>query len=478
MWNDHNTDSNDFSPSSDAVPASNNTTPASKDATPANLDARTPQPGSSPHRPVPTAPERASFSAIGSPAPAGNVTPATGAIPPRPVAEVNVAPSAPAPVARPNPSPFAFSAAQAVAPPTTPTPEPAPKKKRRTGFFLALAMLTVLASGGVSYLVANVVADDAVSAIPAPLPTAASPPPAEPVETTTATNSVDAESLADEPFAVAAEIIRPSVVQLNLGSGLGTGVIINDNGTILTAAHVLGDNEDVTVTFFDGSSAEGTVVGTHVPTDVGVVQIDPEGRDLVVARLADGEEVRVGQIAVAVGSPFGFDQTVTAGIISAVDRIVNNVSMVQTDASINPGNSGGPLINLDGEVVGINDLIFTESGSSAGVGFAISIDLAVIIADQIVQGVEPQLALFGVSTGAAPDGGRGAQVGEVVADSAAEVAGIQVGDVIVEVNGVNTRGSADLRAQVIDQVPGTDIVVTVIRDGAEVEIDVTLGRTG
>ena len=279
-------------------------------------------------------------------------------------------PAAPAPPA----SPFAIQrpvvAQNPVLAPTPPAVEP---KKRRTGFMVMLALLTVLASGALSFFVANLVADDASSEALAPLPTAASAPSStvpEDVPTET-TSAVDAASLADEPFAVAAEIIRPSVVQLNLGTGLGTGVIINENGTILTAAHVLGDAEEVQVTFFDGSSAQGTVVGVDVPTDVGVVQVDPEGRDLVVAALADGQDVRVGQIAVAVGSPFGFEQTVTAGIISAVDRIVNNVSMVQTDASINPGNSGGPLINLDGEVVGINDLIFTESGSSAGVGLSL-----------------------------------------------------------------------------------------------------------
>ncbi len=480
MWNDHTPDmdtANSGEPQARATPSGS--------ATPLGT-ANSPSPQSGPNPPlsVPPTPARASFSAIGSPK-AEEVTPATGAFTPRPVAAVTVRPgSPPAPPQSagqpgvPAPAPLLLGAARpaSVDPALAPPPQ---KRKRRTGFLVALALLTVLASGGVSYAVANLVADDAVSAIPAPLPTAASPPaPAAEPAATTATSAVDASSLADEPFAVAAEIIRPSVVQLNLGTGLGTGVIINENGTILTAAHVLGTATDVNVTFFDGSSAQGTVVGTHVPTDVGVVQIDPDGRDLVVARLAEGEDVRVGQIAVAVGSPFGFDQTVTAGIISAVDRIVNDVSMVQTDASINPGNSGGPLINLDGEVVGINDLIFTESGSSAGVGFAISIDLAVIIADQIVQGVEPQLALFGVSTSAAPNGARGAQVGQVVAESAAENAGVQVGDIIIALDGVNTRGSADLRAQVIDQVPGTNITVTVIRNGEEVDLDVTLGRTG
>ena len=448
---------------------------------------------------------RASFSAIGIPVTDPSQA-ATGAVSPRPVAEVRpTTPSIPAPPTAPASAPPAPPVITAR--PTTPVapaapgsfiggppvrqspfetqrlaPVPevkAPKKKRRTGVLAALAVLTILASGAVSFAVATEVAEQNASTQPVPLPTAASQP-AEttaPVETP-ALSSVDAASLADEPFAVAAEIIRPSVVQLNLGSGLGTGVIINENGTILTAAHVVGDEDEVTVTFFDGSSAEGVVVGAHVETDVAVVQVDPEGRDLVVARLAAGEDVRVGQIAVAVGSPFGFDQTVTAGIVSAVDRIVNGVSMVQTDASINPGNSGGPLINLDGEVIGINDLIFTESGSSAGVGFAISIDLAEIIADQIVQGIEPQIALLGVSTGAAPDGGRGALVDAVTEGSAAEAAGLQTGDVVLSLDGLDIRGSADLRAGVIDRAPGSEIVIGIIRDGEPLDLNATLGRTG
>lgn len=372
--------------------------------------------------------------------------------------------------------------------PPAPTAQPGaeltqPKKRRRWPLVL-LALFTIAASGLVSWAVATAVnesdaatstttEDAAASAQPA-VENTATPTPAAPVRDTGAS----AADLADEPFALAAEAIRPSVVQLNLGSSLGTGVIINENGTILTAAHVVGTATDVRVTFSDGSSVDGEVVGTHTPTDVAVVSVDPAGRTLVAAPLADGDDVRVGQIAVAVGSPFGFDQTVTAGIISAVDRIVNGVSMVQTDAPINPGNSGGPLINLDGEVVGINDLIFTESGSSAGVGFAISIDLAVIVADQIIAGVEPQLALLGVSTGPPPNGASGAQVGEVVSGSAAARAGIQVGDIVVGVNGVATRGSGDLRAQVIDNPPGSTITISILRDGQQVEISAVLGETG
>jgi len=351
---------------------------------------------------------------------------------------------------------------------------------RRKWPLALLAVMTLAGSGAISWFVANSVAEsnegieqqtelDQIGEATAQ-PAAVDGAIPVPVEAVAAAGG--------QPFAVAAEKIAPSVVQLSVPNGLGTGVIIDADGTILTAAHVVGDATEVRVTFFDGSSVMGTVVGTHTPTDVGVVKIDPTGRDLIAAPIADGDEVRVGEFAIAIGSPFGFDQTVTAGIISAVDRVVNEVSMVQTDAPINPGNSGGPLINLDGEVVGINDLIFTESGTSAGVGFAISIDLAIIVADQLIAGEEVQLALLGVSTNQPANGQAGAQVEIVVAGSAAEAGGIMVGDIVVGVDGDATRGSSELRAQIIDNAPGTELTLTVMRDGENIELTVTLGETG
>lgn len=364
--------------------------------------------------------------------------------------------------------------------------EPSSGKPRRWPL-LVLALATIAVSGLLSWLVASSVNNNSAqissTETPAPVTVQADEQEASTAEDAEAIPSIAAPALEGasgevfdgEPFARAAEIIRPSVVQLNLGQGLGTGVIIDANGTILTAAHVLGDADEVQVTFFDGSSAQGEVVGSDTPTDVAVVRVDPTGRNLVPAQLADGNDVQVGQLAVAVGSPFGFDQTVTAGIISAVDRIVNGVSMVQTDAPINPGNSGGPLINLDGEVVGINDLIFTESGSSAGVGFAISIDLAVIIAEQLIDGVEPQLARLGVQTGVPPNGDAGALVTQVFEDTAAEAAGLEVGDIVTNVNGDPTRGSSELRAQIIDLAPGTEVTISILRDGERVELTTQLG---
>ena len=280
-----------------------------------------------------------------------------------------------------------------------------------------------------------------------------------------------------EPVAAAAAAITPAVVRLDTGTGTGSGVIYDAQGYILTAAHVVGNASSVAVRFADGSSTTGTVLGADDVTDVAVVEIDA---DLVpaVAQLALGADLTVGQTAVAVGSPFRLDQTVTAGIISAEDRIVNQVSMVQTDAAINPGNSGGPLVDLQGRVLGINDVIFTNSNDNAGVGFAISIDLAKIVADQITAGEPVALALLGVSVGRSADGDAGGIIQDVSEGTAAAAAGIEVGDLIIAVDGDPIRDSEELRAQVITRAPGTVINLELLRDGQRISLDVTLGSVG
>jgi S1-C subfamily serine protease len=280
-----------------------------------------------------------------------------------------------------------------------------------------------------------------------------------------------------EPVAEIAAAVGPAVVQLQNEAGLGAGILYSTDGYILTASHVVEDFPQVTVTLFDGRTMTGDVVGFHLATDVAVVKV-PTDPTLPIAQLGLDLDLEVGQIAVALGSPFGFDQTVTAGIISSVDRVVRGVTMIQTDASINPGNSGGPLVDARGRVIGINDIIFTESGDSAGIGFAIDIDLAWVVAQQIIEGVPVQLAFLGVEVTDQGGDTPGAFVENVVEGTAAAEAGIQSGDVIIGVNDHVITESGDLRVQIISNRPGDTVTITLVRRGELIDLDVVLGGNG
>ncbi len=278
-----------------------------------------------------------------------------------------------------------------------------------------------------------------------------------------------------EPVADIAAAVSPAVVQLDTNAGLGSGVLYSSDGYILTAAHVVLGARTVTVRLATGEAVDGEVVGSHDLTDIAVVKIPGSGYP--VAELAIGEEIRVGSLAVALGSPFGLDQTVTAGIVSAVDRSISGVSMVQTDAAINPGNSGGPLVDARGRVIGINDQIFTQSGDNAGIGFAVSIDLAKIVADQLVFGDDVRLSFLGVSSQPSSSDQPGAVVQEVVEGSAAETAGIEVGDIIVAVDGTQVTDPNRLRILIISTAPGSSVDIELIRDGSRLTIATPLGQT-
>jgi S1-C subfamily serine protease len=280
-----------------------------------------------------------------------------------------------------------------------------------------------------------------------------------------------------EPVAAAAAAVAPAVVQIETRFGLGSGVIYDRDGHILTAAHVVeGAGRAVDVRLADGTVVDGEVLGADTVTDVAVVKIDGSST-LPVATLALDEPVRVGQLAVAVGSPFGLDQTVTSGIISAVDRSVRTndgaLSMLQTDAPINPGNSGGALADRSGRVIGINDAIATESGSNAGVGFAIPIDVAAAVAERIVAGEPITQAFLGIESVATTDGG-GALIGQVVSGSPADAAGLERGDRIVSFDGAAVRDPVDLVAKVRSHRPGDVVSITYERDGAEHTTEATL----
>ncbi|HEU5084844.1 MAG TPA: trypsin-like peptidase domain-containing protein [Acidimicrobiales bacterium] len=366
----------------------------------------------------------------------------------------------------PSPTPIPETPPTTPAPPPPPMTPPAASADRRRGrgwvpVVAASVLSAALASGATAALV-----DEPG---PAREPAVAEQAVGRTVEPTAVADGADAA-------AVAADRVAPAVVQIQTRTGVGSGVVYDEEGLVLTVAHVVGNNRQVAVRTADGRSVEGEVLGTHEQTDIAVVRIDPDDV-LAVADLATGEPPLVGQLAVAVGSPFGFDQTVTSGIVSAVDRVVNQVSMIQTDAAINPGNSGGPLVDADGAVLGLNDVIFSQSGGNEGIGFAIQIDLARIVADQIVAGEDVRLALLGVSSAAAPSGAAGAQVAEVVPGSAADEAGIEVGDLIVGLDGEAVADSGQLRARVITRAPGDRVQLELERDGERRTVEVALGST-
>jgi serine protease DegQ len=271
----------------------------------------------------------------------------------------------------------------------------------------------------------------------------------------------------------------PDVPRERVSQSLGSGVIVDAReGFVLTNNHVIAGADDIAVTLQDGRSLQAEVVGTDPDTDLAVIRIPAEG--LEALPLADSTDLRVGDFVVAVGNPFGLGQTVTSGIVSALGRAgfrgLEFQNFIQTDASINPGNSGGALVNLRGELVGINSAIFTPSGGNVGIGFAIPSSMAAYVMDQlirfgevrrgslgvVVQNLTPELAgAFGV------EGGRGALVSEVLAGSAADEAGLRPGDVLVQIGDFVIRNAQDfLNAE--GQAPvGRSIDVRFLRDGRD-----------
>lgn len=285
----------------------------------------------------------------------------------------------------------------------------------------------------------------------------------------------------DEPIAAVAYALAPAVVQIDTSTGLGSGFIYDSSGLILTAAHVVDGTTDVAVRLGDGSRIAGTVLGSDASTDVAVVKIDGSA-DLPVAVLATGVDLRVGQTAVAIGSPFGLDQSVTSGIISALGRSTQTpggaIPAIQTDAPINSGNSGGALADRQGRVIGINDSIITGSQGTTGnvgIGFAIPIDIAKAVADKIVAGEEPTGGFLGVR-GADGTGDRaGALITDVEPGTPAYEAGLEVDDLVIDLDGRKVTSMIDLVARVTTQMPGDTVELTVVRGGNEQAVTVTLG---
>lgn len=292
-----------------------------------------------------------------------------------------------------------------------------------------------------------------------------------------------------EPVTAVALAVSPSVVRIDTSTGTGSGIILDSSGRVVTNAHVVNGASTVEIRLADGTRAEGTVLGSDPNVDIAIVQIDGE----VLFEEADfalSDTVQVGQLAVAIGSPFGLEQSVTAGIVSAVNRAVPHanvidgsptiVEMIQTDAPINPGNSGGALADRQGRVVGMNTSIRTDGivSGNLGVGFAIPSDTILLVADRIVNGESLDVGFLGVS-GQNPALGRaGALIVDVVEGSPAWDGGLMPGDLVVSVDGSPILGMSELAAKIRISSPGTEVEIGVIRNGQEAFFKVILGTLG
>ena len=267
---------------------------------------------------------------------------------------------------------------------------------------------------------------------------------------------------------------------------LGSGFIISPDGYILTNAHVVSGADEIVVRLVDKREFNATVVGTDLRSDVAVIRIEASG--LPIVRLGNPERLKVGEWVLAIGSPFGFEHTVTAGIVSAMGRALpdeNFVPFIQTDVAINPGNSGGPLFNLRGEVIGINAQIYSETGGFMGLSFAIPIDVAMDIYQQLRKdgqvrrgriGVAVQEVTRALAESFGLNSTDGALVGTVEPDSPAERAGVQVGDVVVRFGGKPVPGSTALPRIVAGHRPGSETAMVLMREGKSMELNVTVGE--
>jgi putative serine protease PepD len=288
------------------------------------------------------------------------------------------------------------------------------------------------------------------------------------------------------PGAIYAKV-SPAVVSIRTGEGSGTGFLIDDKGTLVTNAHVVAANKSVTVRFgANGANLNGNVVGVDTSSDLAVVRVPTAGIPAAAKplALADSRTVRVGDPVVAIGNPFGLDRTETTGIVSALGRAIQAPNgfqiddAIQTDAAINPGNSGGPLLNNNGQVIGVNSQIETGGNGSdgnVGIGFAISSNSVRQVVPVLERGDKVAHPYLGVSTGDQANGSKGAEVGSVSSGGPAEAAGIQAGDVILQIDGKAIVSSEDVAMAINGDQVGQQITVRVRRNGQEQTFQVTLG---
>ncbi len=296
----------------------------------------------------------------------------------------------------------------------------------------------------------------------------------------------------DEEVNMVAEEVLPSVVNIRVkvvqedmfgnkqaGEGVGSGIVYREDGFIITNNHVVGEAAEIIVTLADGKEFPAELVGADANTDIAVIKINTKG--LKPAAFTSIENVKIGQIAIALGSPFGLQKSVTMGVISALGRdipalgdTIPMVGLLQTDATINPGNSGGPLVNSTGQVMGINTIIFSPSGASAGVGFAIQSDIAVNIARQIIEFGKARIPFIGVEMGLNNTEVKGVYINKVTKGYPAEKAGLAAGDIITEFGGVKVENPYQLLAKILSYNVGDKIELIVYRNGNYTSLSVLL----
>ncbi|MFA0077214.1 DegQ family serine endoprotease [Vibrio artabrorum] len=272
--------------------------------------------------------------------------------------------------------------------------------------------------------------------------------------------------------------------------GLGSGVIIDaKKGYIVTNYHVINGADDIKVKLYDGREYNAELIGGDQMSDIALLKLE-KAKNLIQIKIADSDQLRVGDFSVAIGNPFGLGQTVTSGIVSALGRsglnLENFENFIQTDAAINSGNSGGALVNLNGELIGINTAILGPNGGNVGIGFAIPSNMVKNLTEQILDFGEVKRGMLGVQGGEITselaealgyESSKGAFVSQVVPDSAADDAGLKAGDIIVSINGKRIDTFSELRAKVATLGAGKQIELGVVRDGKNKAFDVTLGES-
>ncbi len=280
-----------------------------------------------------------------------------------------------------------------------------------------------------------------------------------------------------------ADLVEPGDDEYNFGSGF----LISSDGYILTNTHVLSGMNSIKVVLNNRREYTARLVGSDTQTDIALLKIDAQG--LPTVKIGDPKTLRVGEWVAAIGAPFGFDNSVTAGIVSAKGRSLPNENytpFIQTDVAINPGNSGGPLFNLRGQVVGVNSQIYSQSGGFMGISFAIPIDVAMNVADQLRRngkvergriGVVIQEVNYDLAKSFGLEAANGALISQVTPGGPADKAGLQPGDIVQSVNGENVKASSDLPVLVGMMPPGTQLTLGIWRNGKREEVQVTLGSS-